>query len=170
MKTLPLLALCLLVPATYAQERTASGALTTEASWTALKNLTEQANGNAQNALTLANAIRKCGDQKKLYGPGATGADADGCVSVQTHMHWNKVNSAGWTVYQSGNQATIKAIIAYPLCANVGEKPVQMNFCQTLSKTCYTRTEAKMNCTNRGSGTGCNGNPTPGNVSLWTCM
>jgi len=171
MKSLSLFViLCVLIPAVHAQESTATGPLENQMSWSALHNLIEQANGNAKNALTLATAIKDCGVQKKIYGPGAEGADANGCVSIQTHMHWNAVKSAMWTVYKGGNQAMIQSITAFPLCSNVGEKPVQMNFCQTLNKTCYTRTESKMNCTNRGSGTGCNGNPTPGNVTLWTCM
>ncbi len=172
MKHIYLLALlCFAVSLAHAQERTAAGSLNSQMSWTALQNRIEQANGNAKSALTLVNAIKKCGDQKKLYGPGATGADANGCVAAQSsHMHWNAANRVTWSMYQSGDQATINAISKNPLCANVGEAPVQLNFCQTLNKTCYTRTEAKANCTGRGSGTGCNGTPTPGNVTLWKCI
>lgn len=90
MKTLPILALCLLVPATYAQERTAAGPLATEASWQALKNLTEQAKNQAQTAHIRLNQMEKCNRKGLLYAAGAEGADSDGCIATQnTSMRWS---------------------------------------------------------------------------------
>ena len=75
------LATLLLVPAAYAQERTATGPLQTEASWAALKNLTEQANTNAQAAHIRLNQIETCAKEQKLYSPSTTGADEHGCIA-----------------------------------------------------------------------------------------
>jgi len=88
MKTLPILTLCLLVPAAYAQERTAAGALETQASWAALKSLTEQANTNAKSAHIRLDQIELCGKKGMLYAPGGEDSDKQGCkplsASVET--------------------------------------------------------------------------------------
>lgn len=65
-----------------AQERTAGGNLQTEATWTALKNATDQANGNAKMALSLAEAIKNCGMKGLVYAPGMAGADSTGCKAA----------------------------------------------------------------------------------------
>lgn len=81
MKTLPLLAgLCLLLPAAYAQETTASGVLNQEASWQALQNRISATNGNVTVLRTDVNALLKCGKQKKMYAPDETGTY--GCQPV----------------------------------------------------------------------------------------
>jgi len=51
---------------------------------------------NAKAAVILAEAIKKCGMQDKLYSPQTTGADADGCKSIPT-------NPAVQTVTASAN-------------------------------------------------------------------
>jgi len=173
MKILPLLALlALLIPAAHAQESTATSPLATEASWSALKSLTEQANNNARTAHIRLDQMEKCNNQKKLYAPKAEGADADGCISVQTHMHWNRIQLIGVAASSFYNKVTVPASIssAHPACGSVGEKPVQMNFCTTLGRTCYTTVAPTSSCSNIGSGTGCNGTSTSGNISVWQCM
>ncbi len=80
MKTLYILAaVCALVPAVWAQERTAGGALGNQMTWTALKDISDQANGNAKAAKLLAEAIKTCGIKGMLYAPGTAGVDAQGC-------------------------------------------------------------------------------------------
>lgn len=83
MKTLPLLALCLLAPAAYAQERTASGNLATEASWAALQSRIDATNGNLATLRTDIDAMKKCNLQGKIHAPGTEGADQSGCKSVK---------------------------------------------------------------------------------------
>lgn len=81
-KSLPLLTvLCLLAPMPYAQERTAGGPLDTQMSWTALKNLTDQASNNAKAAHIRLNQLEICAKKKMLYSPSTVGADGDGCIS-----------------------------------------------------------------------------------------
>jgi len=75
-----------------AQERTASGNLQQEASWNALKNLVEVADGKASTAqiaataaLDKANKMEACFNQNKIYAPTATGADATtGCKPLSS--------------------------------------------------------------------------------------
>lgn len=96
--------LVLLPMVAISQERAASGNLQTEASWTALKNLVNAADGkasvaqitandaqtkanNAQTtadtALTVAQKIESCGKKGMLYAPGMSGADAKtGCKVI----------------------------------------------------------------------------------------
>ncbi len=71
-----------------AQERTASGNLQVESSWTALKVLVDAAQGTARtaqitadSALAKANRIEICNRKGLLYGPGVSGSDADDCIS-----------------------------------------------------------------------------------------
>jgi len=180
MKTLSLLTLCLLVPAAYAQERTATGPLQTEASWAALQNRIDATNGNVAALRIEVEAMKKCNNQKKIHAPQSADADADGCIPVQSHMHWNKVQSLSVAppLPYGPTTVTIPASVSSiaSACSSVGESPVQMDFCKVLGKTCYTAkagTAAKQNCTGRGSGTGCNGTTTPaqaGNISVWQCM
>lgn len=80
MKTLSVVILaCLLAPLASAQERTAGGSLGNQMTWVALKDIADQANGNAKNAKLLAEAIKTCGVKGMLYSPGTSGADAQGC-------------------------------------------------------------------------------------------
>ena len=83
--TLALLAtlLTLGVPA-LAQERTAGGPLQNEASWAALKNLTEQANANAKTAHIRLDQMALCGNKSMFYAPDAEDADTDGCKPGQS--------------------------------------------------------------------------------------
>ena len=76
--------LCLLAPLAHAQERTATGTLDNQASWAALKSLTEQANTNAQTAHIRLNQWDICAKQGMLYAPGEAGANAQGCKAVAT--------------------------------------------------------------------------------------
>lgn len=64
----------------FSQERTAGGNLGLETNWNALKNLVDQANGNSKLALTLAEAIKRCGIKGTFYSPGVEGADEEGCL------------------------------------------------------------------------------------------
>ncbi len=162
--------LCLLIPAAHAQERTAAGPLETQMTWTTLKNLVDDTNTKITATNNRLDQIEKCGKQKKLYGPGTTGADADGCVSVQTHMHWNTMRHLVSNQYGGFTPAATTVTSAAPSCASFGESPVQMNFCTTAGRTCHTTTPYSANCTGRGSGTGCNGNPTRATATLWACM
>ena len=83
MKSFLILAALNLLPLSiHAQERTTAGPLDTQASWAALKNLVEGANMNAKVATILAEAIKHCGMQDKLYGPQTAGADTDGCKLI----------------------------------------------------------------------------------------
>lgn len=83
MKTFPLLAtLCLLIPATFAQERTVGGPLQTEASWAALQNRIEATNGNVATLRADVDAMKKCNLMGKIHAPGVEGADANGCKST----------------------------------------------------------------------------------------
>ncbi len=65
-----------------AQETTVSAGLNNQMSWSALKSLVDQANGNAKTSLTLASAIRDCGIKDMIYSPGTSGADANGCKKI----------------------------------------------------------------------------------------
>lgn len=103
MKTHLTLALCLLATTVQAQERTASGALTTEASWAALKNLTEQANSNAKSAHIRLDQIEMCAKDQKLYSPSTTGADQRGCITPR-----------GLGDYMVGTNATMKPAYKKP--------------------------------------------------------
>jgi len=79
-------ALCLLASGGYTQERTANGPLQTEASWAALKNLTEQANNNAKAAHIRLNQMEKCMKEGKLYAPGTEGTDVAGCSPMMSKL------------------------------------------------------------------------------------
>lgn len=81
----------------YAQERTAGGTLQNQASWSALQNLTEQANGNAKNAHIRLNKTEACAQRGMLYAPGRSG---DGCIEahkpddagVNFTVIWDRLN------------------------------------------------------------------------------
>ena len=82
-RTSLLFATLLLVPTlSFAQERTASSGLEMQASWTALKSLVEQANGNAKIAKIGVDAIIACNEKKMLYAPNNAARDAGGCIKV----------------------------------------------------------------------------------------
>lgn len=87
-----------LIISVHAQETTAAGTLDNQMTWTALKGLSEQANSNAKNAMTLAQAIRDCGIKRMLYSPGVAGADGQGClapVSNSAFGTWQHYGAAG---------------------------------------------------------------------------
>lgn len=125
MKSLVILALCLLVPAVYAQERTASGNLATEASWQALKSLSEQAKNQAQTAHIRLNQMEKCNRKGLLYAAGVQGSDSDGCVATQkTSMRWSPGLRHSelyppTTRYYGGIPG-----VGYPQCSNLGVRGV----------------------------------------------
>jgi len=81
-KTLPILALCLLLPTAYAQERTAAGNLATEASWAALQNRIDATNGNVNLLRADMEAMKRCAAKGKVHAPTASGVDGDGCKSL----------------------------------------------------------------------------------------
>ena len=126
MKTLAFLTLCLLATTAQAQERTATGPLTTEASWAALKNLTEQANNNANSAHIRLNQMETCAKEQKLYSPSTTGADEHGCITPR-----------GLSDYMTGTTVST---------------PYGANRQVTISKT--KNMVVRMACTSRGSGRG----------------
>ncbi len=70
---------CMTLSATLALETTSSGNLQTEASWSALKSMVDNANGRIT---ILQTAITACSQSGKLYAPGAATADAGGCIPM----------------------------------------------------------------------------------------
>jgi hypothetical protein len=81
MRSLALALLTLiLVPASWAQERTASGAIETQMSWTALSAKTDAAKLAAEAVNIRVNQVAICGRKGLLYGPGDPTRDGDGCV------------------------------------------------------------------------------------------
>ena len=104
MKSLSILTFCLLVPVVYAQERTAAGNLATEASWSALKSLADQANNNAKSAHIRLNKTEECAEKGMLYAPHAEDAE-QGCKPLSSipanavmAFHQNTC-PAGWNEY-----------------------------------------------------------------------
>lgn len=75
-----------------AQERTAAGAVETQMTWSALWNISQQANGNAKAAHMRIDKIAECGRQGMLYAPNNDGAG--GCIqprsgrSVPSNCDW----------------------------------------------------------------------------------
>lgn len=67
-----------LSPAT-ALETTSSGSIQTEASWSALKSMVDNANSRIT---VLQTALTACSRNGKLYAPGADTADAGGCIAI----------------------------------------------------------------------------------------
>lgn len=67
--TFAILLICLtgISPVTHAQEATASGALNTQASWSALQNMLTATNGNVSLLRIDVNAMKVCGAQKKIW-------------------------------------------------------------------------------------------------------
>ncbi len=100
MKTLLpfLVTICLLTPTLHAQERTASGPLQTEASWNALKSLTDNANNNAKSAHIRLNQIDLCAKKGMFYAPGTGNTDENGCKgpSGNTAASWNRNAGYAW--------------------------------------------------------------------------
>jgi len=88
MKTFLILTFCLLVSAVQAQERTATGPLQTEASWAALKSLSEQANTTAKTAHIRLNQMDVCAKEGKLYSPSIAGADEHGCIAAYSNGNY----------------------------------------------------------------------------------
>ncbi len=81
----------------HAQERAAGGAVDTQMTWSALST---QINGVSVKADAVNSRVDQavvCGRLGKVYAPGATGADANGCLSAQY------VNS----IVNCGNQGRI---------------------------------------------------------------
>ncbi len=101
MKTYSILVCALLalsaVGTLIAQETTAAGTMNAQMSWTALKNLIDQAvnqakvatitaenaKTTAEDALARAMKIEACGNKGMIYAPGAVGADVGGCIVSQ---------------------------------------------------------------------------------------
>lgn len=113
-----------------AQERTAGGALQTEASWAALKNLigvvgdkTKIAQITATAALELATRIRNCGNKGMLYAPDNGGND-DGCITT----------GGGRTVSVG---APFNVTLAGDISQQVGI-PLQATFLK-ITTTCFTK-------------------------------
>ncbi len=67
------------MPAT-AQERTAAGALDTQMTWTALKNLVDATSVKVDAVNARVDQGVVCGKKQMYYAPGANGADNDGCL------------------------------------------------------------------------------------------
>lgn len=86
-------ALCLAVAPVHAQERTASGPLETQASWSALKSMVESTNGNLATLRIEVDAIKKCGTQSMIYAPGGPNSDASGCASVGSSVQVGTVTN-----------------------------------------------------------------------------
>lgn len=106
-KLLYVTAFALLVSGAYAQERTAAGNLNTEATWTALRGLSEQANSNAKIAKTLAEAIATCGKKSMLYAAGQPGADAQGCKAAMPDPSTLNINTYTQTLCTRGGNHTV---------------------------------------------------------------
>ncbi len=85
MKTLfLLLTFCLLMSAAHAQERTAAGALETQMTWSALKTMVDGTNDKIIATNSRLDQMETCARNGKLYSPSTGGADADGCVNMQS--------------------------------------------------------------------------------------
>ncbi len=80
MSSLALVFLIATSESSFAQERTASGNLQMETTWTALKGLAEQANNNAKTAHIKLKQLETCNAKGMFYAPENTSKDADGCI------------------------------------------------------------------------------------------
>ncbi len=104
MKYMPVLTLCLMLPATHAQERTAAGALDTQMTWSSLKTLVDSANTNIKAVHMRLDKAEECAGKGMLYAPDAQDAE-QGCKPVPT-IPANAVMAfhqdtcpAGWSEY-----------------------------------------------------------------------
>lgn len=100
-------AYCLLSSVSFAQERTATGSLDNQMTWTALKGLSEQANNNAKSAKILAEAIAACGQKSMLYSAGQPGADAQGCKPAMPDPSTLNINTYNQAICQRGGTHTV---------------------------------------------------------------
>ena len=106
-----------------AQERSASGSMDTQVTWTALSNLAKAANDKADMVGTRVDQIVVCGKKNMIYAPGAAGADAQGCVIGKI---------------EPSVQNNINNIIA---CANSGQMySSSSNQCVRTTPTCTMQT------------------------------
>lgn len=83
-----------------AQERAAAGALDTQVSWTALKNLIDQANASSSSAHARIDQVVVCGKAGMLYAPETPGANAQGCVRPQVTTQNTPVNCEWYNLPQ----------------------------------------------------------------------
>ena len=105
-----------------AQERTVGGPLQTEASWSALANLANQANSQAKVAQVLANAIVECGKKRMFYGPGQPGADAQGCLPINT-VTASTPSTPRSSSSGSSNACTASSLVCQAYATNTGRVP-----------------------------------------------
>lgn len=78
-----LLAISLILPV-HAQERSASGGLKSQQSWTALSNAAKAASQRAEAVNARLDQVTVCSAKGKVYGPGAGNADSNGCVATSS--------------------------------------------------------------------------------------
>jgi len=104
-----------------AQERSVVGPLQTEASWTALANLANQAKSQAMVAQVLANAIAECGKKHMFYGPGQAGADAQGCLPGGTTVVNNNTSSPPPSA--TADKCTASPLVCQAYATNTGRVP-----------------------------------------------
>jgi hypothetical protein len=98
------------------QERTASGNLSIETTWNALKILTEQANNSAKIANTTANAalekatkIEACNKQGKLYAPNTSGVDANDCKAISALPSFSTFRFYGSADFNKAKTVTVES-------------------------------------------------------------
>jgi hypothetical protein len=68
----------------HAQERTASGALDNQVTWTALSTLAKAASDKADAVNARVDQSVVCGRKGMVYAPGVAGIDGDGCLTAAT--------------------------------------------------------------------------------------
>jgi len=139
MKLLILALLCLAGSA-FAQERSASGALDTELTWSALSSQLSTAKGQLAGANVRIDQVIVCGKKSMLYAPGA-GADSQGCVagngslppSVLATLNTNTTNiqlaTANVTVIAACSQSGgTLALSGSSLVCNPAVNPIEPSF------------------------------------------
>ncbi len=108
----------------HAQERTATGNLDQQASWTALKNLAEQANGNAKIAKITSDKIVACNNVQKLYAPDNPAKDANGCIAVfepkNLRIKTNTFQPGGSTCGAGAHTCAVDSKTTQYLCEKFG--------------------------------------------------
>ncbi len=71
-----------LLPLGTAQERTATDTLDTETKWSAISNSLNKTNMNIHTVSIRLDQSAKCAAKGRMYAPGITGADAEGCLAA----------------------------------------------------------------------------------------
>ncbi len=146
-------ALCVAAPLAHAQERTAAGALDTQMTWSALKNLVDGANTKITATNYRIDQIEKCGKKGMLYAPGTPNVDTDGCKAMQdTTLRWVE-GIHGTALSAPGSTPGYPINIEPPNCRDIRFSGLASR-CTTKGLTCQTPTSCRA-ANDNGNNGGC---------------